>query len=449
MQKRISYLAAGVFAALSLSAPPATAQQRISFVRDAEVENTIRAYATPLFLAAGLDASAITVHLVNDTALNAFVANGLNMYINTGLLMRSENAGQVIGVIAHETGHIMGGHLARLRDGLNGALAESIVALVVGAAAAIASGRPDAGAAVIAGGLQVAERGILRYSRELESAADQAGLTLLDRTGQSARGLEEFLGVLADQELLATGRQDPYVRTHPISRERVEFIHNFNQTARYVNTPLKPGFAAMHSRMRAKLMGYLEPANTFRFYPENSRTIDARYAQAIAYSRRPDYSRALALMDSLIVEYPNDPYFLDTKAQMLFEAGRPAEALPLLEKAVKLAPDAALIRIALAQAQLELGTPELNKAAIMNLESARLHENENRELWRMLSVAYGRDGQLGMVALAQAERALLSGRRVEARVLAERAEKELAAGSPGWLRAQDIRQATQKPGTTN
>ena len=218
MQKRISYLAAGVFAALSLSAPPATAQQRISFVRDAEVENTIRAYATPLFLAAGLDASAITVHLVNDTALNAFVANGLNMYINTGLLMRSENAGQVIGVIAHETGHIMGGHLARLRDGLNGALAESIVALVVGAAAAIASGRPDAGAAVIAGGLQVAERGILRYSRELESAADQAGLTLLDRTGQSAKGLEEFLGVLADQELLAAGRQDPYVRTHQIGR---------------------------------------------------------------------------------------------------------------------------------------------------------------------------------------------------------------------------------------
>jgi predicted Zn-dependent protease len=343
----------------------------------------------------------------------------------------------------------MGGHLARLRDGLNGALAESIVALVIGAAAAIASGRPDAGLAVIAGGAQFAERGILRYSRELESAADQAGLTLLDRTGQSARGLEEFLDVLADQELLATGRQDPYVRTHPISRERLEFVQNFNQTARFANTPLKPDFVAMHARMRAKLIGYLEPAKAFRFYPENSQTVEARYAQAIAYSRLPDYPRALALMDSLISEQPSDAYFLDTKAQMLFEAGRPAEALPLLEAAAKLLPDAPLIRIALAQAQLEIGTPALNKAAIANLESARLRENENRELLRMLSVAYGRDGQLGMVALAQAERALLSGRRTEARVLAERAERQLAAGSSGWLRAQDIRQATRKPGSTN
>lgn len=445
MLKRISYLATNVVVTFALALPPAEAQQRrITFVRDAEIENTIRAFATPLFGAAGLDPAATQVHLVNDPSLNAFVANGLNMFINTGLLARSENAGQVIGVIAHETGHIMGGHLARLREGLKGALAESIVALVLGAAAAVASGRPDAGAAVIAGGLQSAERGILRYNRELESSADQSAINLLDRTGQSAQGLAEFLDILADQELLTENRQDPYVRTHPISRERVEFVRNHVAQSRYSNVPPKREFVEMHARMRAKLHGYIDPPRALRLYPETNNALEARYARAMAYSRQPDYPRALAQMDSLIAERPNDAYFIETKGQILFEAGRPAEALPLYERAAQLLPDEALIRIGLAQTQLEFDDPKMTKAAIANLELARRHESDNGSLWRLLTIAYGRDGQLGMTALAQAERAFLQNRKAEARAHAERAERILPSGSPAWLRAQDIRQAAQR-----
>ncbi len=445
MLKRISYLATNVVVALALASPPAEAQQRrITFVRDAEIENTIRAFATPLFGAAGLDPAATQVHLVNDPSLNAFVANGLNMFINTGLLARSETPGQVIGVIAHETGHIMGGHLARLREGLKGALAESIVALVLGAAAAVASGRADAGAAVIAGGLQSAERGILRYNRELESSADQSAITLLERTGQSAAGLAEFLDILADQELLTENRQDPYVRTHPISRERVEFVRNHVAQSRHSNVPAKREFVEMHARMRGKLYGYLDPARALKVYREPNDALEARYARAVAYSRQPDYPRALALMDSLIAERPNDGYFIETKGQILFEAGRPADALPLFERAAELLPDEALIRIGLAQAQLEFNDAKMTQAAIANLELARRRESDNGSLWRLLAIAYGRDGQLGMVALAQAERALLQNRKAEARAHAERAERTLPSGSPAWLRAQDIRQAAQR-----
>jgi predicted Zn-dependent protease len=432
---------AGALAAIGLLASPATAQQRISFIRDAEVENTIRAYATPLFGAAGLDPSAIGVHLVNDRALNAFVANGLNLFINTGLLIRAEHPGQVIGVIAHETGHISGGHLARLRDGMAGAMAETIVAMVLGAAAGIAAGRPDAGIAVMSGGMQAAQRGMLAYSRDMESAADQAGVNFLERSGQSARGLMEFLDILADQELLAASRQDPYVRTHPISRERVEFVRNFVARSRFGNAAGPPELDELHRRMRAKLQGYLDPRRALVVYKESDNSVESRYGRAIAYSRRPDYARALRLIDDLLREHPNDPYFLEAKGQMLLEGGRVADALPLYERAVELLPNAPLIRTALAHAQVESGRPELLKSAIDNLERSRRQDAEFSETWRLLSVAYGRDGQIGMAQLAQAELLTMRGKRGEARAFAERAQKNLQTGSAAWQRAEDIKNA--------
>jgi predicted Zn-dependent protease len=443
--KRITLLlAAAVIALGAAGTAPASAQQRISFIRDAEVETTIRAFATPLFAAAGLDPASIQVHLVNDQSLNAFVANGLNMFINTGLLVRADHAGQIIGVIAHETGHITGGHLVRLRDGLAGATTEAIVAMVLGAAAAVA-GAPDAGAAIILGGTQAAERGLLRYSRQMESSADQAGLNLLERTQQSARGMMEFLDILADQELLTVGRQDPYVRTHPISRERVESIRSFLATSRYADAPIKPEFGDLQRRMRAKLQGFIDPGRALQTYKEGDTSIEARYARAIAYSRRPDYPRAIALMDELIAERPDDGYFHEVKGQMVFESGKAREAEPFYARAVELLPNEALIRIDLARVQVESDSPESTRKAIANLELARRAESDNTELWRLLSVAYGRDGQIAMANLAQAERALLQRRLPEARSFAERAERGLPAGSAGALRAQDIRRAAEKP----
>jgi predicted Zn-dependent protease len=430
----------GALAALWVMASPAAAQQqRISFIRDAEIENTIRAYAAPLFAAAGLDASAIGVHLVNDRTLNAFVANGLNLYMNTGLLVRAASPGQVIGVIAHETGHISGGHLARMRDGMEGAMAEAIVAMVLGAAAGVAAGDAGAGMAVITGGMQVAERGMLRYSREMESAADQAGVNLLERTGQSAKGMMEFLGILADQELMTTNRQDPYVRTHPITRERVEFVRNFVSRSRYSDVAASARFEELHRRMRAKLMGYLEPGRALNQYKESDPSLEARYARAVAYSRRPDYDRATALMDGLLRERPDDPYFIEAKAQMLFEAGKVADALPLYARTVELLPNEPLLRTAHAHAQIESGKPELLPAAIATLERAKQQDPRNGEAWRLLSIAYGRNDQIGMAQLAQAELLVLRGRRGEARAFAERAQRQLPPNSPAWQRAEDIK----------
>ncbi len=424
--------------------PGEAAAQRLSFIRDAEVENTIRAFATPLFRAAGLDPAVIGVHLVNDKSLNAFVAGGLNLFINTGLLIRSEHAGQVIGVIAHETGHISGGHLSRTQEALRNATTESILAVVLGVAAGIVTGRGDVGAAIITGGAQVGQRSILQYSREQESAADQAGIAFLENTGQSPLGLLEFLGVLQDQELLTIGRQDPYVRTHPITSERVSSARAALARSRFAENRISPEFTTMHRRMRAKLIGFMEPDRALIEYKEADTSVEARYARAIALYKKPDLARALPLIDGLIAGSPNDPYFHELKGQILFENGRTSEALGSYERAVALLPDQPLLRTSLAQVQLELNNPALIKPALDNLNRAVAVDRRNGLTWQLLAVAHGREGQTGMLALALAERAQLQGNKSEARQQADRAERLLPHGSPGWLRAQDIKVEAEK-----
>ena len=422
-----------------VAAAPASAQSKAPrLIRDAEIENTIRAYATPLFQAAGLNASDINIYLINDSSLNAFVAGGQNLFLHTGLLMRSQNANQVIGVIAHETGHIAGGHLARFQGQMRNASIIAILAMIAGAGVAAAGGG-DLGAAIITGGPALATSQILGYSRAQESAAGQAGLSFLDSTGQSAQGLADFFHILEGQEFLNVGRQDPYMRTHPLTRERVEVVENHIKASRFSNQPEPAEFDEMHRRMLAKLSGFLSaPSATLARYKEGDTSVAARYARAIAYYRIPDLPRALPLIDGLIAQEPDNAYFYELKGQMLFENGRIPEALAPYRRAVELSPNDAPLRIDLARAMIERNDPALNKEAIVHLQRATRREPLNSFAWSQLAIAYGRDNQLGMSSLAQAEAALSRNNKREAWIQATRAQKQFDQGTRGWLRAQDI-----------
>ena len=429
---------------------PAMAAKKLSFVSDAEIENTIRAYATPLFQAADLEPSAVRIHLVNDKSLNAFVAGGQNLFLNTGLLMRTEHAGQVVGVIAHEIGHIAGGHLARIHDAMRDTTAQTILAYVLGGVAAIGAGRPELGQAIILGGQQIALRSLLRYSRTQESAADQAALRVLDATNASAQGLLEFLEILGDQELLSVRHQDPYVRTHPLTNDRIEALRDHVSRSPGVR-PLPAGYAERHRRMRAKLMAFLNPiSRTLREFKATDTAVEARYARAIALcgcgpgQRRADLEKALPLIEGLIRERPADPFFHELLGQMLFENARVAESIDPYARAVQLQPDSHLLRVGLARAQLEINDPALLEAAILNLRAALLRQPDSLFIWHQLVIAYGRDGQMGMSALAMAEEAFLRGNKRKARFHAKRAEEALPQGSPAWFQAQDIQGAAEE-----
>ena len=432
----------------SLGAPAEGA--RVSLIRDAEIETTIRAYAAPLFAAAGLEASAVKVHLVNDRRLNAFVAGGMQLFLHTGLLLAAESPNQVIGVIAHETGHIAGGHLARTDEVLRNASAATILATVLGVAAVIA-GAGEGGAALIVGGQAISRGVFLRYSKSQEQAADQFALTMLDRTGQSARGLLEFLEILDAQAALVASRQDPYVRTHPLGRSRIRHVRNHVAGSPYSDVTGSPEAKEMFRRMQAKLRGCFTPLRqVMTRYPLSDSSLEARYARAMLHGglsacpgRRPDLQRALGEIDSLIAERPGDAFFLELKGQILFENGRIVEAVDPYRRAVELLPDSPPLRVGLAQALIESGGAGVFAAAAEHLERAVRQDRNDPSVQRLLSIAYARTGRPGLAALASAEQALLTGRYVDAVAFSKRADKLLPFGSPGQLRAQDVQVAAE------
>ena len=425
------------------AAGPAHAK-RISLIRDAEIEHNIRQYAAPLFTAAGLDARTVKVHVVNDLALNAFVAGGQRIFINTGLLLKVDDVNEIIGVLAHETGHISGGHLARAHEAMRTASATSILAMALGAAAVL-GGQGRAASAIIAGGQQVAQRSLLSYSRAQESAADQAAIKILESVGQSAQGLHTFLDRIGDQELLATSRQDPYVRSHPLTRDRLTFLQNQINQSHAPTVPQSSKSKQDLLRMQAKIHGFLgSPQKTLRRYPENDRSIPALYARAAAHHRLAQFDEALAAADDLLALDPDDPFFNELKGQILYESGKVHEAVPPYENAVALRPDSPLLRLGLAQAQIATKEPTLLPSAITHLKEATRRDSQLPGAWRQLAIAFGRNGNLGQSALASAEFNLLIGRPSDAVRFAVRAEKKLPEGTPGNLRALDIKAAAEK-----
>ena len=442
--KRIPCLSTVLFVA-ALLWPEQSHAQKISLIRDAEIENTIRLYSAPLFEAAGLNPSSIDIYLVKDKSLNAFVAGGQKLFLNTGLLLRAGNVGQVIGVIAHETGHIAGGHLSRVNDAIADAGAQTILGIVLGTAAAIGTGRPDLGAAIAFGATEAGLRSFLKYSRIQESAADQAALRVLDDTGQSSRGFLEFMEILNEKELLSYRHQDPYVRTHPLSRDRIEAVADHVSRSPYSDTPSSEKAIRSYSILKAKLLAFINPTtSTLAKYKESDVSIEARYARAIAYYRVPDLQRALPIIDGLIAENPDNPYFLELKGQMLFENGRVKESLQPYQASVRIIPDQPLLLRALARVQIELNDPAYLDRAILNLRAALHREPKSPSSWRDLAIAYGRLGRMGQSSLALAEEALLKHDLGAASFHASRAETLLAEGTPGWLQSQDILHAAKK-----
>ncbi len=416
----------------------AMAQSGLSFIRDAEIEHTLRSYATPLFTSAGLNAQDVSIHLVNSNVINAFVAGGQRMFFFTGLLERVENPDQLKGVIAHETGHIAGSHLARTQEALRNASTKSILGYLLGAAVIFAGGG-KAGAAVIGGAQGAAQKSFLKYSREQESSADQASMKYLQDTGTSGRGMVEFLRILGEEENIHYGKIDPYWRSHPISSERINALENQVKQSPYKDkrSPRKDVIAL--ERMQGKLYGFTKGyRKTLSKYPDSDQSIGARYARAIAYFKYPNIEKGLIEIDSLLNEFPTDPYFHELKGQMLYENGDPYGAVPSLKIAAEFAPYEPLILTLYGQVLLATGDDQyLNEAASI-LRNAVAYDPNNATTWNQLAIAYNRLGDIGNLSLATAERFALLGRWDKAIFHAKRVQENMSPGSPGYLRADDI-----------
>ena len=440
--KRIAFLSLALFIG---SIPCVARAQQLSFIRDAEIETTIRIYATPLFQQAGVEPSAVHIYLVNSRDINAFVAEGLNLFLNTGLIVKTRNASELVGVIAHESGHIAGGHLLRGANTMKNASYEALAAALLGIAAGIASGHGDLGGAIAGAGNDIAVRNYLAFSRSIEGTADTAALRFLDNLHESSKGFLDFMETLKDEEGLQAENQDPYVRTHPLTQDRIDEIRHHVETSPWTNAALPPQYDEMQKRIVAKLIAFLyPPGEALRKYPESDKSIPARYARAIASYRIPDLNTALPLIDGLIAERPDDPYFHELKGQMLYENARVAEAVPEYQQAVKLKGDNSLLRTELGTAEIASENQAYLKDATDNLKFATQQEPENSDAWLQLSTAYARLNNDPMAEAALAEYSLLMNKFPEAIFHSERAMKLLPRGTPVELRMEDVRVAAEQ-----
>lgn len=430
--------ALGLALAASALAGPAEAQGGIALIRDAEIEETMRAYTDPLLVAANIPPSDVKLYLVQDRSLNAFVTNGQNIFMHTGTIVEADTPNQLKGVIAHEIGHISGGHLARSREAISQATTPMLISIALGVLA-IAAGAPDAGAALIAGSQQFGLASFVRFTQVQESAADQAGLTFLERSGQSPVGLQEFFEEFRYLEVVSESRAPAYFRTHPLSSDRIEALRQRIERSSTRNAQESPEDLRRFRLMQAKLIGYLEsPARTLSIYPKSNTSEEARYARALAAYRASDLNSATVELEALMAAYPESPYYPELMGQLLFEHQRAEEALPFSRRAVELKPDNALLKIALARALLAADKERHADEAVSLLKDAVTVEPDNAFAWEIMADAHDARGEGALARLATAEAYFSVGLFGQAREFAERAKRDLPQNTVAWRRATDI-----------
>ena len=440
MRKPAHYLARllALFAALQLVAQPAAAQ---SILRDAETEALLQDMVEPLTEAAGLGKGSVEIVLVNDSSINAFVAGGQRIYIHSGLINTAATANEVQGVMAHELGHITGGHIIRSSEGMSAATNISILSLLLGAVA-IAAGAGDAGMGVLMAGQQAAMGKYLAFSRVQESSADAAGTQFLSKAGISGRGTIEFFKKLQNYEFRYGYRHDDeagFASTHPLTGDRISNLQGELEKDPAWDKRPDPVLEERFQRAKAKLYGYLaQPEATLRDYPPSMTGIPARYARAYAYHKDAQIDKALAETKALIAMDPSDPYFLELEGQILLESGRPNDALEPLREATTMTGNNPLIASTFGHALIATEDRANFAEAETVLKAAVSKDRENPFAWYQLGVVYAARGDMPRARLASAEQQIMSGRIPEALQSAEAAEFGLPEGSPDWIRAQDV-----------
>ncbi len=412
-------------------------------IRDTEIESIIKSWVTPVLEAAGLGSNSVKIIIVQNPNVNAFVAGGANIFIYTGLIDMTDSPGELIGVIAHEIGHITGGHLIKTRDAMERASYESIIGAILGIGAAIATGDGSAAPAISLGGSSMAMTRLLAHSRVQEASADQAALTFLEKAKINPSGILSFMEKLKSQSLMPTDRQSEYVQTHPLIQNRIDAVKARIAKSAFKQKPYPKKWLKQHALIRAKLLGFIHPEQVSWAYDDKDKSIPAQYARAIAAYRNDLIDKSLNLIDGLLAKEPDNPYFLELKGQMLVDYGRGGQALPYYRKAVSILPKAPLLRVELAHTMIEASyadpdNKKILKEAIDNLERALQDEPRSAKAHRLLATAYGRMGNENMAKIHLAEEAILQRKFSYAEELANSVLNLSAKKSKEWVLAKDV-----------
>ena len=408
----------------------------ITLISDEETEQFLYQTAAPFYQTAGIPLRRSGLFIVQDSSLNAFVGDGNNLFVNTGTIMAADSSNELAGVIAHETGHIAGGHILRGKLQAEELQQVGLASLILASAAAVTSGRADAAMAIALGGQSSMLTGFTSFRTDQERSADEAAVKYLTNTGQSPAGMLNFMKKIQTGNRLSGIEETPYFRTHPVTRERIDFLE---QAVRNNPSPSPSSKDEAFRRVKAKLTGFLSsPEETYRKYPHTDTSVAARYARSIADFKALRIQQALKGIGNLIAEEPKNPYFRELRAQMYMETGKSGQAKQEYAKALELLPNSALFQVNWAQAALE-GSPtpaELQK--IINLLNRALIRYPNPFGWLLLSKAYDAKGERAYSDYAAAEYSLGIGAIEIARQQALRVQKAPQISSQLRLKTDDL-----------
>lgn len=414
---------------------PARAQ---GLIRDAGLEFALQMLVQPLASAANLSRGQIKVLIVNDMSLNAFVIDGRAVFVNAGLILRLQSAEELQAVMSHELAHITNGHLTRRGLNAQNARLSSSIGLALGLAAAAISGEPSAGLGLALGSASSARGVFLSHTREEESAADRSGMRFLAKSGIDPIAMSKVMELFAGQEDLLPGRQDPYLRSHPLSRDRVRAINAYAEVLGPATTDSTVA-TYWFERAQSKLSAYLrDPDYTFRRYPTSDTSDAARIGRALAWYKMGKADTAFAELDPLIAAHPKDAFVWELKGWIAMESNRFPAAVTAYREAASLAPREAQVMSGFGRSLLAQNTTAANAEALDILKKARARDRYDARLLRDLAMAYARNGEPAMASLHTAERYVLLGDPKSAIIHARRAEGGLPTGSPSWAKAQDI-----------
>lgn len=433
MQIRIILLSLFISTRLWASSAPSEG----ALIRDAEIEDVLKSFTTPLFEAAKLNPKALHLYIINSQEVNAFAMGGTQMAVYTGLLLKANSALQVMGVLAHETAHIAGGHIIRGMDAYRQALLQQLIGTIGGLAIGLAN--PEAGMGVLMGSEEIAKRGFLKFTRTQEGAADQGATRFLDSLGYSSQGLLEFMEILRKEDFFSEQNIDPYVVTHPLKAERIDYFKAHLSKSAHAHSPLPSELEDNFKRVQVKIAAFtLNPVKILQRFSPSDTSLLARYGRAIAYFQNAQIEEALKEINSLLKDFPKDAFFWDLKGQILFESGKIKEAALAYETAVGLRPDIPLLRVSWAHALIESGDRNQLEKAFTELLRARTEEKDNPFTYRLLAVYYGKTEKTGLAALSLAEMALEVGDLKTAEQQAKRSLHFLKADATNQLRAKEI-----------
>lgn len=303
---------------------------------DAEIDDYINRLGARLVENSTEPALGFEFFALDDYNVNAFAMPGGFIGVNKGLLLTVQSESELAAVLSHEIAHVTQHHLARMLAGQRGDTLTSIAAMAVAILAARSN--PDASQAVLLGSQAQSIQRQLNFTRAHEQEADRIGLDILQKSGFNSHAMPEFLNRLQTATRLLEGNMPGYLRTHPITSDRIADIENRVQQRPFRLVPDSLDFQLVRAKLiaaqknTADAIAYFSDALGAQKY---GNPVAQRYGLVVALLRKNETERADSELAILRKQVKNNAMIETLAGRVKRNSGDKTDALAFYRTAVR------------------------------------------------------------------------------------------------------------------